>query len=248
MAKRSTTGPIGVLGEHADKPTLRRAASSRDRRIVDGDPATVYAADPTLVVALDPPALRAALATGPETPVYPVGIDDAFGITPSALDGIVEALLTGEYTIEHRMVLRVGVGEESVPALFDATVMTDEPARISEYGVDIGSQDSVDTIRADGVVVASPIGSSCYAAAAGGPTITPGTRTVGVVPISPFTVDRPTWVVDPPVALTVCREEGAVSLYADGAQVSPVGKGETVTIDAQGQAAIATVSAPDEKT
>jgi len=247
MDTPSPDGPIGVLGEGPPKSTVRRAVTDHGSTVVDGDAATVYAADPPLVITVDPPALRTALDRAPDTPVYPVGIDDPYGATPPALDRVVASLLTGGYTVEHRPVLQVSTASTAVPAVLDATLMTEEPARISEYDIDLGTGPDPGSVRADGVVVATPAGSTGYAAAAGGPTVTPGTEAVSVVPVSPFAVDRPTWVVDPPVTVTVRREEGAVSLYADGGHVATVPRGDPVTVDAHGTAAIATVP-PDEKT
>nr|WP_231736957.1 hypothetical protein [Halobacterium sp. CBA1126] len=94
-------------------------------------------------------------------------------------------------------------------------VVTDEPARISEYAVETRGR-SVDEVRADGVVVATPAGSHGYAADAGGPLLSADADALAVVPVAPFRVERVQWVVDAPAAVTVVREEADVALFVDG--------------------------------
>lgn len=113
-------------------------------------------------------------------------------------------------------------------AVFDVAFVTDEPARISEYAVetDAGRGES---FRADGVAVATPLGSDGYANAAGGPVIGPGAG-LAVVPIAPFTTRRDTWVVADGVTLSVERESEAVSLIVDGARREVVVPGRSVRV------------------
>jgi len=94
-------------------------------------------------------------------------------------------------------------------------LVTDEPARISEYAVATRDRD-VDQVRADGVVVATPAGSHGYAADAGGPLLSAGARALAVVPVSPFRVERSQWVLDAPASLRVVRDDADVTLLVDG--------------------------------
>jgi NAD+ kinase len=91
-----------------------------------------------------------------------------------------------------------------------------EPGRISEFGVRAGGTRS--RFRADGIVLATPLGSHGYAHDAGGPRLAPGVGAVTVVPVAAFGLGAPTWVVDPAggVRLSVERDEGDVSLLVDG--------------------------------
>jgi len=141
-------------------------------------------------------------------------------------------------------------------ALFDATLVTAEPARISEYGV-ATPRERIARFRADGVVLATPAGSHGYARDAGGPTVVRGTDAGVVVPIAPFTVDAERWVVplgvdgdggcetgtgtgadDPDaggVRLTVERDEAAVDLYVDGERAGRVAPDDPVEVRRAGR-------------
>nr|WP_305882927.1 hypothetical protein [Halobellus rarus] len=91
--------------------------------------------------------------------------------------------------------------------------MTSAPARISEYGIE--SPDGwTESVRSDGVVVATPLGSAGYARAVGGPLLAPETGLV-TVPVSPYAMHTDNWVVRSPVRLTVERDEAEVVLRLD---------------------------------
>jgi NAD+ kinase len=157
----------------------------------------------------------------PFPPVFPIGDDDPYRIPPAAVEEAVEAVDSGAFETVAHPVLDVSVaGDPAGSAITDVTLLTAEPARISEYAV--GSPDEwIDTVRADGVVTATPVGSTGYARAAGGPLLSPGTGVVAV-PISPYAMDAESWVLRPPVSLSVERDEAAVSLLLDDAVVRQV--------------------------
>jgi NAD+ kinase len=127
-------------------------------------------------------------------------------------------------------------------ALFDLTLVSEEPARISEFTVRSGT-DTVDCFRADGVVVATPAGSGDYARAAGGPVVGRGTGVVAVVPISPFATDTDHWVLDAAsVVLRVERDDNPVELLVDGRSEGRVVPGEGLRIAPESELTLAAVS------
>lgn len=224
---------------------------------VRGSAGEVVAADPGSVVAVGESSLLALVRAGVSAPVLPVAAgpgyggvgDDGYGGTRSEADGVgvdpaeeslvlaaVEALVAGEFGTESRTVLDVSVGGERVGrALADATLVTAEPARISEYAVETPDE-RVARFRADGVVVSTPTGSHGYGRSAGGPVLEPGSGVVSVVPVAPFAVNVDRWVVsaDEPVALTVERDEGEVSLLVDDRTVRSVPPETPVELVADG--------------
>jgi NAD+ kinase len=68
-------------------------------------------------------------------------------------------------------------------ALNDVVVTAGPPYRLIEIGLSIDNEDSA-TVRGDGVVVATPIGSTAYNVSAGGPIMSPNLDTVSIVPIA----------------------------------------------------------------
>jgi NAD+ kinase len=79
-------------------------------------------------------------------------------------------------------------------------------------------------------VVATPLGSGGYAAAAGGPVVSPGGG-LAVVPVAPFTTRPDTWVATGGVRVTIEREEEAVALVVDGTRRGTVEPHRTVRIE-----------------
>jgi NAD+ kinase len=108
--------------------------------------------------------------------------------------------------------------------------VTRESANISEFAVRAGGR-RVGDFRADGVVAATPLGSAGYARAAGGPVVGAGTG-LAVVPVAQFATARDAWVLDPPVACAVERDEEPVSLVLDGTVVGEAGVGRPVRVEA----------------
>ncbi|WP_137283224.1 NAD(+)/NADH kinase [Halorussus salinisoli] len=149
---------------------------------------------------------------------------DSADAQPESVSSALDALLAREFETDSRAVLAVTVdGEHVGRALADVTLVTSEPARISEYAVESRGE-QVAQFRADGVVVSTPTGSHGYGRNAGGPLLEPGTGVVSVVPVASFAVNVDHWVlsVDRSVALTVERDEGEVSLLLDDRNVCTV--------------------------
>lgn len=228
-------GPVVGVPDCATTPAADRIAAAvadagASPRIAA--PTALAGGDLTAVVAADDAALRAVAATDPVAPVLPVEVDPGVRSVASAdLEPALEHVLGGAATTQHHPVLCVTVdGDELGPAVRDVTLLTAEPARISEFAIASEPVGPVDEVRADGVVVATPAGSRGYAADGEGPLLAPGTG-LSVVPVAPFRIDRSRWVV--PVAdatVTPCRGEAAVTVEIDGAETTTVGRDEAVTI------------------
>lgn len=237
-----------IIGVLSDDPTDDLAGPAPDSsHVITGSVDDVYAHDPTVVIAVGPNELRTALETDRTTPILPFDIDASFEANDT-LDTVIDTIRDGGWTASRHRVIDVTTPDATVPALLDATVMTTAPGSISEYEIGGNNDFATDGIRADGIVVTTPLGSTGYPTAAGGPTITSTTDAVAIVPVSPFSVARETWVTTPPVQVTVRRDESAVTLYADGAAITPLADGGTADITWGGDAVVATLSPTDEKT
>ncbi|ELZ27293.1 sugar kinase [Halogeometricum pallidum JCM 14848] len=171
--------------------------------------------DADALFAVGEDALLSLAAEDVSTPILPV--DCTVGhrsVPPERVGDAVRRLRSGEGRVVSHPALSVAVaGEPAGTALADVTLMTDAPARISEYAIST-PEERVGSFRADGVVVATPLGSTGYARAAGGPTLAPDTGVVAV-PIAPYTTLPDSWVFRLPVVLSVERDEASVSLIVD---------------------------------
>ena len=123
---------------------------------------------------------------------------------------LVEAAEAGRTGVEERMTLAVeveGAGLGDVPdwALNDVVVDKSGTTSMIQVEAHVGD-DYLNTYWADGLVVATPTGSTAYALSVGGPILAPGTDTLVVAPIAPHTLTaRP--IVLPCFAELVLRVE-----------------------------------------
>lgn len=100
---------------------------------------------------------------------------------------LLEKLKSGEYTIEERMMLGITVKENGnvigeYEALNDAVISSGYLSRIIDVTASVDGGDVI-TYHADGLIVATPTGSTAYSMSAGGPVIDPSMKCVCVTPI-----------------------------------------------------------------
>jgi NAD+ kinase len=103
-------------------------------------------------------------------------------------------MLAGDYELEHRSMLEGDVWRDGEAifrglSLNDVVVSRGATASMVELRVDVGD-DFVANLRADGLIVATPTGSTAYALSAGGPILHPGIGGWVVVPIASHTLSN----------------------------------------------------------
>ena len=110
---------------------------------------------------------------------------------------LLESLFTGDYEIKYRMMLNVDVMNQSGEVLHAGTALNDAVvshgvlAKLIEIEV-LCDGDGIADYRADGVIVATPTGSTAYSMSAGGPIIDPNIECFCVTPVCPYSlVNRP---------------------------------------------------------
>ncbi|MFY9201845.1 MAG: NAD(+)/NADH kinase [Methanosarcina flavescens] len=114
----------------------------------------------------------------------------------------IEEVLSGFSYIER---MRVDVflnGEMLDTATNEIAVMSAKPAKIIQFEVYVGDC-LLDSMRADGVVFATPTGSTAYAMSAGGPIISPRVSAIVVVPVAPFKLSSRPWVIPSDSEITI---------------------------------------------
>lgn len=221
---------VGVVG---DEPAdVASAATRAGAAVQEGPLDEVLASGVDAVVPTDEPALLAVARAGPSVPVVPV--DAGRGVRSVPRDAVADAidrLHDSEWHLETHPVVDVRLGDERAGrALMDVTVVTAEPAHISEYAVRTGDE-LVQRIRADGVVVATPAGSPSYARAAGGPVVPPEAGVGVVAPIAPFVTDPDHWALPlSSISLAVERDTAEVTVYVDDSSVGTVDPGQRVSL------------------
>jgi NAD+ kinase len=210
---------------HGSDDQLSTAGAAAIDRVDGIDTETVDSEAADLVITVGEQPLGDCATRREERPILPVGIEADWSVDPEALPDVLGQLPDRKLPTVDAAPLVVSVDGDESTAAFDTTLITSEPARISEYGVSVDGRR--DTFRADGVVVASPLGSCGYARAAGGPTLDFGTG-LAVVPIAPFATIADTWVLEPPLSVSVERDD-SVTVFADTTELA-TGRSE-LTVD-----------------
>jgi NAD+ kinase len=122
-------------------------------------------------------------------------------IAQSQMRASVDAILSGRHSIEERALLEAQIlrGRKSVlrtVALNEAVVTKGSQARLIEFKLSIDGE-YVYRLRADGVIVATPTGSTAYALSAQGPILQPTVPAFALVPLNPHVLSaRPVSVSD----------------------------------------------------
>ena len=188
-----------------------------------------------LLVAVGEAALLAAVRARVELPILPVsGPDGVESVSGAEVEKALDGVLDGNYTIDPVPSLSVRADGAGYRGLMDVMAVTSEAAKISEYQVSRvvdGDEQVLDRIRADGMLAAAPAGTPGYGTAAGGPILGPDLRAVSVVPVGPFRIEQPHWVLKLPIRIRVVREEVPVALLVDDQEVGSMAAGAAVTVD-----------------
>ncbi len=152
----------------------------------------------------------------------------------------IDRLLSGSYSLHEYMRLGVEVaGVGGLPyALNEAAVITASGFRGKVSRLRVlkhsreGAPERVLSVVGDGVIVSTPLGSTAYSLAAGGPILDPLMEAIVVTPLAPISLcSRP--VVLPSSARVVVEVSGdsvPVELYVDGAPFSELGPGSSVIV------------------
>jgi NAD+ kinase len=205
---------------------------------------------PDLVIVLGGDgAILAAVRAFAEAPVPTIGINfGRVGFLASAetsrwRDALTE-ILDGRAVIEPRMRLtaelcpseRRSVAEQktaavSAVALNDVVVTRGAFQGMLTLELKVGD-DWLTNYRADGLIVATPSGSTAYSLAAGGPILAPSMQALVVTPICPQALSHRAIVLDAGAELTlsVCEASGLTTLVIDGQGFYPMHEGDSVKL------------------
>ena len=113
---------------------------------------------------------------------------------PGDIEAVLESVIEGEYDVDERAVLHVESGDDHWHALNDVVLSRGGRARLTTINAWVDEELSGRYV-ADGVVVATPTGSTGYSLSAGGPIISPKVNCMVITPICAHTLQhRPTVV------------------------------------------------------
>lgn len=219
------------VAEAIEKPDVGLS----DADVTDAEAVLVLGGDGTILATARECATKS-------TPMLPVHLGRFGFLTETAPEELEEALarlLAGDYAIEERMMLwtvseRHGQVQDQavVYALNDVVVANGPLSRVLHLKLSVNDE-YVTTYAADGVIIATPTGSTAYSLSAGGPLVHPELEVLLVTPICPHTLTARALLVPPhsEIAITVERDpQDTVRVTVDGQLGFPLAHGDTIRV------------------
>lgn len=261
-ARRVRFQRVGIVAKLSSREALRlavalEAALKRRRVEVSFDAATAvsigrpdrhptggiaHVSDLVLVLGGDGTLLSVARRAPSSTPVLGINVGILGFLAGLRRDQAIERLdevLAGEFKEDRRLRLDVTVASGphrgTYRVLNDAVLNKEALARISTFAISLSGR-KVAAFRADGIIVATPTGSTAYNLSAGGPILHPALPALVVTPICPHTLAARPLVVPAAtvigLSVTDRRRREGVYLTLDGQEGFPIDRGATVEVRA----------------
>lgn len=209
--------------------------------IADGDSDAGQGCELAVVIGGDGTILRAAEITRESgTPVLGVNLGHVGFLAETEIDDVdttIQAIVDRRYTTEDRLTLDVTVHHDgelvvSTFALNEASVEKAARERMLEVVLEIDGR-PLSRWGCDGVVCATPTGSTAYSFSAGGPVVWPGVEAVCVVPLSAHALFARPLVVAPTSVVAVevlTRSDAAGVLWCDGRRTVDLPQGARIEV------------------
>ena len=161
--------------------------------------------DMAIVLGGDGTLLRAQSKMKPETPIFGVNMGTVGFLTEiEAADtfNALEEVLKGNYYKEKRSKLVVSHENHHYTAMNEVVIMTDKPAKMLHFEIQVDGE-IIEEVRADGLIVSTPSGSTAYAMSAGGPIVDPKVGGFIIIPICPYKLGARPFIVSDNSEITV---------------------------------------------
>ena len=164
-------------------------------------------------------------------PILGVNLGKVGFLTEIGCENLQEAakkLLNGEYFVEKRIMLQIVSGDKKYYALNEAA-LSGSLCRVAEVTVEIDGT-LADKVRADGMLVSTPTGSTAYSLACNGPVLSPDVEAFIINAICPHSLHSCPIVVGSGSQITLKSESEGLNLVVDGTIVEKSGKNITLQI------------------
>ena len=240
VGRRALPRVLGLEWERGDAPipphrtaaptataVMRAKAALRAHGVQAVDPAFGGRVDLVLVLGGDGTILRASeIARQRDVPLVGVNTGHVGFLAeadPDAVEGVVADLVNGRYTVETRMTIDVEVtapdgGVTHGWALNEAALEKCDRARMLEVAIGVDGQ-AVSSFGCDGLVMATPTGSTAYAYSGGGPVVWPEVEALLLVPLVAHALFTRPLVLGPESCMEVVIQHaglGGAEVWCDG--------------------------------
>lgn len=153
-------------------------------------------------------------------------------IEPIELTDGLQRVLNGDFFIEHRLKIACTLNDRRLPdTTNEVAVKTKRIAKILMMEMAWGDREIL-RVRGDGVIFATPTGSTSYAMSAGGPIVDPRVECFALVPLAAFSLASRPMVLptDTVVQLRILQREKEAVVVLDGQHEEEMQQGDTLTL------------------
>jgi NAD+ kinase len=149
---------------------------------------------------------------------------------PDDLEKVVERLIVGDYETQERTTVRAAIGESSAVGINDVVVEKIDSTRLISLDVNIDGEHFFN-YRADGLIIATPTGSTAYSFSAGGPLVDPEVGGLVLTPVASHSLfDRALVIPDTSeIDIGVSRDR-SVRVNVDKGSLGVLEEGDSVNI------------------
>jgi NAD+ kinase len=149
-------------------------------------------------------------------------------VEPSELIASLERVFNGEHRIEERMLLDVRVADRIQTVALNEAVIEKTPAGPVRLVLSLDGE-FFTTYAADGIIVATPTGSTAYSFSARGPIVDPAHRAMVITPVSPHMLFDRSMVLAPEATVRLeLRGHRPATVLTDGRRLTELTDGEAV--------------------
>jgi NAD+ kinase len=142
----------------------------------------------------------------------------------------IPALIKENCKKSNRALLEVIIGDKRFTALNDVVFSKENLARMSQLNVKVGDS-FFSIVRADGLIISTPTGSTAYNLSAGGPIVTPRSKNLLITPICPHSLTLKPVVISSEceIIVEVIKGDGMI-VTIDGQKGEAINSGDTVRV------------------
>ncbi len=176
--------------------------------------------DMIVVLGGDGTLLRAQSKMKPETPLLGINMGTVGFLTEIEVEDTFDALndvLRGNYYKEKRTKLVVSHENHRSSAMNEVVIMTNKPAKMLHFQIKVDGE-IIEEVRADGIIVSTPSGSTAYAMSAGGPIVDPKVEGFIIIPICPYKLGARPFIVsdNSEIAVKLLKKGKSAVFVMDG--------------------------------
>lgn len=185
--------------------------------------------DMAIVLGGDGTLLRAHNKMRDEVPIFGINMGTVGFLTEIEVKHTFDALndiLRGDYYKEKRTRLVVSHENHNFKAMNEVVIMTDKPAKMLHFQILVDGE-IIEEVRADGLIISTPSGSTAYSMSAGGPIVDPKVGGFIINPICPYKLGARPFVVSDNSEITVkLLKKGKNAVFVMDGQINEEAKYE----------------------